>query len=70
MEETGDITDDQYADVNDTINPGNIFTENITGNVAADDAATTVPDADLKATSVSGAGLGTAPETVRVNPAT
>ena len=70
MEETGDITDDQYTDVNETINPGNVVTENITENVAANEAATTVPDADLRAASGSGAGLGTAPETVRGNRAT
>ena len=70
MDETSNVNDNQYVDVNETINQDNVATGDVAGNVAADDAATTVPDADLKATSVSGAGLGTAPETVRVNPAT
>ena len=60
-----DLTDDHYADVDDTVNPDNVDTENINENVAADDAATTVPDAGLGTASGSGAGLRTAPETVR-----
>ena len=67
-------TNDQYDNVNETINHDKVNTEETvvnTGNVAADDAATAAPDAGLGTASGSGTGLGTAPEaTARVNPAT
>ena len=41
MDETSNVNDDQYVDVNETINQDNVATGDVAGNVAADDAATT-----------------------------